>query len=201
MTMTTLRVSLASGAIIALAHLPALAFAQLGPDDNTDPLNPGDVPAVVDSAELETAIVLLSGFHGIAEQSAFETQLQRPQQTLWTIVRDPSQTLIHRDRALIALTFWPSDELHAHLVTLLNNPGDDVMARHTAMSLLARGWGDDALPLLTPLLTDSDLQIRLTAVDNLRVIGTPAALQALQATLPVQEHTLVQQAIQEVLPD
>jgi hypothetical protein len=69
------------------------------------------------------------------------------------------------------------------------------------MSLLARGWGDQALPLLTPLLTDSDLQIRLTAVDSLRVIGTPAAHQALQTALPQEAHALVQQAIQEVLPD
>jgi hypothetical protein len=205
MTTSTLRTSIASLALLVLAQLPTAAFAQLGPGDDADPLNPGD-PATgdttpVDITQVETAILLLSGFHGIGDQAQFEAQLQQPQQTLWTIVRDPERLLFHRDRALIALAYWPSDELHAHLVTMLSGTSDDDMARHTAMSLLARGWGDQALPLLTPLLTDSDLQIRLTAVDSLRVIGTPAAHQALQTALPQEAHALVQQAIQEVLPD
>lgn len=188
----------AAGALLALSLVSVPASAQqLGGDEPAGELVPV-VPAAA-PADVETAVLLLSGFHGIADQATFAEQIAEPVPVLWSIVRDATRPHFMRDRALIALTYWPDETLRSHLMTMLTQASDDSMDKHTAMTLLARGFGEDALPTLVPMLQSEDLQIRLTAVDSLRLIGTPASLEALASARQGEAHRLVIEAIDQVL--
>lgn len=188
----------AAGALLALSLMTAPAAAQqLGGDEPAGELVP--VAPSIAPADVETAVLLLSGFHGIADQATFAEQIAEPVPVLWSIVRDASRPHFIRDRALIALAYWPDNTLRAHLMTMLNQASDDSLDKHTAMTLLARGFGEDALTTLLPLLQSDDLQVRLTAVDSLRLIGTPASLEALAGARQTESHRLVIEAIDQIL--
>jgi hypothetical protein len=177
------------------------AHAQLGPDTPVEdptpvPTDPSGIPA----EQLETARILLSGFHEIAPADQFVAQLGDPVAVLWSIVRLESDNAFLQDRALFALAYWPGEDLRAYLGDLIPaGAAPREMLRHHAISLMARAFGEQELPRLAPLLQDADVQIRLTAVDAIATIGTPAALEALRTARSTETHRVVSAELDAVL--
>jgi HEAT repeat protein len=197
LTFQTNKIAISAVLAISLCGVAASAQELGGDGPIVDPI-PVVQPTVA-SADVETAALLLSGFHGIADQATFAEQIAEPVPVLWSIVRDGTRAGFMRDRALIALAYWPDETLRAHLMTMLAEAPDDSMDKHTAMTLLARGFGESALSTLVPMLHSADLQIRLSAVDSLRLIGSPAAREALASARSGESHRLVLEAIDQIL--
>jgi hypothetical protein len=171
-------------------------------DEETAPGADPAVPPIVDvmSTRIDTARLLLSPFHGISSAADFEAQLGDARPVLWAIVRDTQQPVFIQDRALLALAYWPTQELHDFLVTLLPaSAPENEMRRHMAIELLARAWGEAELPTLLPLLQDNNVQIRLSVVHALDSLGTTAATDALRAARAAETHRVVAAEMDDVL--
>jgi hypothetical protein len=184
-----------SAAVLALP-LPA---AQL------DATNPG--PAVVDvevetptvgveTSDLDAAILLLSGYHGIPDAEAFETALSDPTETLFALATDDSLSPIHRDRALGALAYWPSEQVQALYISLIEGADTPEMVRHRVIGHFAYSFGEVALPYVAPYLTDDDVQFRLTAIDAISHVDTPAAQSLLAEAAQSETHHIVLQRLE-----
>lgn len=184
-----------SAAVLALP-LPA---AQL---DATNPSAPvvdveHEAPQVeVETSEVETAILLLSGYHGIPTVEEFEAALSNPSETLFALATDESISPIHRDRALGALSYWPSDDVQTLYVSLIEGSETPEMVRHRVLGHLALSFGDAALPYVAPYLSDEDVQFRLTAIDAISHVGTPAAQALLTEAAEIETHHIVLQRLE-----
>lgn len=188
-----LLVSVALGATAAQAQL------------NGEETEPGSGPVAPPTADvtperLETARMLLSPFHGISSAADFESQLGDARPVLWAIVQSAEQPAFIQDRALLALAYWPTPELHDFLVTLLPaSTPENEMRRHLAIELLSRAWGEAELPTLLPLLQDSNVQIRLSVVHALDSLGTTAAADALRAARAGETNRVVAAEMDDAL--
>ena len=188
--MLPLSPSILSAAVLALP-LPA---AQL---DSTVPGPPEvEVEVAPEGVEHERAIVLLSGYHGIPDAETFEEALANPAETLLSIANDESQSPIHRDRALGALSYWPSDAVQQLYVSLIEADDTPEMVRHRVLGHLAYGFGEVALPYVAPYLVDDDVQFRLTAIDAIAHVGTPAAQTLLEEAARGETHHIVLQRLE-----
>lgn len=123
----------------------------------------------------DRALLLLSGYHGIATKAEFEGALAAPEAILGAIARDAEVDPIHRDRALAALALWPSEQTLSLYASLLASAETSEMNRHRILGYLATGYADRSIPWVEHYLTVSDLQFRLTAVEALRTIGSDHA--------------------------
>lgn len=186
-------------ALLAL-HLPIAA--QVAPaTPEIEATAPVTVPAVeVDVAvdDVERALLLLSGYHGIPTAEEFEAALTDPKATMFAILQDPDVSSIHRDRAIGALQYWPGEDVRAFYESMLASPETPEMVRHRVIGHAAVAFGDDAIELITPYLDVDDVQFRLTAVHALGQIGTPAAMQRLDAAAQLEASDVVLRQIQQV---
>lgn len=179
-----------TGTLLFALHLPIAA--QIGPAVPEDPTHPVVEPGD-EASQRETAELLLSGYHGIPEAEVFERALVDPHATLLEIATDPQASPIHRDRALAALANWPSEQVRSLYEGLLVNADTTDMVRHRVIGHLAIGYGDDALDTVAAYLDSDDVQFRLTAVQALGEIGTPAAIARLEQASQVEASEMVRQ--------
>jgi hypothetical protein len=196
----TVRLS-ALSLLVCVAIGATSAQAQLNGEE-TEPVAEPVVPTTADvtAERMATARLLLSPFHGISSAADFESQLGDARPVLWTIVRDADQPAFIQDRALLALAYWPTPELHDFLVTLLPaSTPDNEMRRHLAIELLSRAWGEAELPTLLPLLQDSNVQIRLSVVHALDSLGTTTAMDALRSARAGETNRVVAAEMDDAL--
>jgi hypothetical protein len=190
------------GATLLAFHLPI--SAQLGPDDpgadpgTVVPTDPQAPEEAVPTDERERALLLLSGYHGIPSRETFEQSLSNPQELMLDLATDPAVSPIHRDRAIGALSYWPSATVRDFYASLLDSAETPEMVRHRVLGHLAVAFGDVAIDMIAPYLGDDDLQFRMTAVHVLGEIGTSGALQLLEAAAATERSQVVLEAIQRV---
>ncbi|MFT6395879.1 MAG: HEAT repeat protein [Bradymonadia bacterium] len=190
--------SLISAAVLALP-LPAAQLDSTIPSVPVVDVEPEEAPEVEAAPvvdQLEAARVLLSGYHGIPEAERFESALTDPSATLLEIATNADESPIHRDRALGALGYWPNAEVQSLYVDLIEGEDTPEMVRHRVIGHLAYTFGDDALQYVAPYLSDDDVQFRLTAIDALSHVGTPAALLLLDSAAEVETHSVVLQRLE-----
>lgn len=190
--------SLLSAAVLALP-LPAAQLDATNPGVPVVDTAPEETPEVevtpaVD--QLEAARLLLSGYHGIPEVERFEAALTDPSATLLEIATDDDESPIHRDRALGALAYWPTADVRSLYVDLIEADDTPEMVRHRVIGHLAYTFGDDSLQYVAPYLSDDDVQFRLTAIDALQHVGTPAAVSLLDSAAEVETHSVVLQRLE-----
>lgn len=161
----------------ATASTPALSGKELvlSAPIEVAPLAAARALSTFGAEQRERAILLLSGYHGIASKEAFEAGLAEPEAVLTAIARDRAVDPIRRDRALAALALWPSEQTLSLYASMLASDDTSEMNRHRIIGYLASAYADRSLPWMEHFLTVSDLQFRLTAVEALRAIGTDHA--------------------------
>ncbi len=109
-----------------------------------------------------------------------------------------------RLRALRALGNYDVDEARGTLVAMIdalssNGSGTPVLLLRAAMEALAEIGGAAAVPEITPLLDNSSRDVRASAADALRVIGSATAVPALNDRRLIETVPQVQLAISEAL--
>lgn len=194
--------------VVVLCAFSADAGAQTAPTPSTPPAAlPGlSLPALpaapllteFSAADRDKVMLLLSGFHGIGTRQEFEAATPQARRLLEAIARDSSVGALHQNRALAALAYWNDAGVEALFVNLLNTPTTSEMNRHRLIGFLARTFGERALTWVERYLTDADLQFRLTAVEAIASIATPAALNLLQQALVIEKDAFVQQRLRLV---
>jgi hypothetical protein len=122
--------------------------------------------------------------------------LDSPTVTLLTIATDEAQSPIHRDRALGALSYWPSDEVQSLYVSLIEGADTPEMVRHRVIGHFAYSFGEASLPYVAPYLSDADVQFRLTAIDAISHVGTPASQALLTEAAQSETHHIVLQRLE-----
>lgn len=176
------------------------ASAQIGPGDSfpTPPVEVPDLGTLADE-ELGAVIELLGAVHELPSKATFEAASPNVQGILWSLATDDDVFVLHRDRALDALAYWPSDAHAALLVTLVESPDTWDGTVHRAMLLLADHYPDTAIPVLETALSDPDVQLQLSAVEGLRRSATPEAIELLESAIGASQSALVNEKIQEAL--
>ncbi|MBA2661283.1 MAG: HEAT repeat domain-containing protein [Bradymonadaceae bacterium] len=127
-------------------------------------------------ASHERAKLLLSGYHGLVSQAELESAVPNAREVMFDIARDKASAELHRQRAVAALGFWPDATVHALFRALLSASDSSEGLRHQLIGHLARVFGDAALADIAPYLADDDVQLRLTAISALGMLGTDEAL-------------------------
>jgi len=191
-----------AAALLAAMLLLALPVsAQVGPapeDEAPVPAAPDPVEPAFTAEEREAVFVMLTAYHALPNAATFEAAARAPQAALWSITRDETVSPLFRDRALAALTYWPTPELRAHLESLLRSPDTREMVVHRALGQLATAFGDDAVGVIVPFLGVDDVQLRLTAVHALREIGSVRAAAALDEAALHERHPVVLEQLERL---
>lgn len=185
--------------VLALGFASLLAGADVAAQVSpTDPTGPSLPVVPIDAAEREAVSFLLRAIHELPAADAFVEAAERPVEVLWAIALDDAEPAFVRDRAVLALGYWPDERLWAFLYARATS-GVDEMSTHNAIAELARVWPERSLSVVTPLLASSELQVRLSAVDALGRHPAPEAAQSLREALSVEANPVVRDAIERVI--
>lgn len=165
------------------------------------PTGPGTTPPVTAIAKERASIgQMLAMYHKTPSKQAFDAVSKRAPELLLGFATQADLMPAHRSRALDALgAYYPDARVRmvfANIATTAQNPTG---LRHDAMLLGARYFGKDFVPTLSTTLSDSDLQIRYTAVEALANIGDPTALASIKKALSVETSTFVRKRMEDAL--
>lgn len=184
--MKRIRNSIASLAAIAVVLVTGTAFAQ----DN------GDVPGLDrhDPANVQQVQLLLSGYHELPTREALAAVPGAHDIVLALAHTDGMMT---RDRALAALGhYWPSGDVFLLYAKTVASPTTPDGTRHRIMVLAADAFGERAVPMLTPYLSNADVQLRITAVEALGRIRTDEVVALLEAHAAGESNPIVLERIE-----
>lgn len=161
--------------------------------DVVDPTTP-DGPEL-DAAVVETARVLLSGYHGLPDQADFEAAVPNAEAILWSLASSSSQFPLVRDRALAALGWYASPAWRDLLVQIHGDATAAEPTRHRALTLLVEPYPAAATTAAIVWSRDVDIQRRLSAVHALAAIVSDEAIAHLQAWQQTETDALVRDTI------
>lgn len=186
---------------IALLFAPK-AFAE---DPSADPSG-DDQPAQTerdgDRADDRQAIEAhLSHYHRLPDRQTLEEVSDEARAIVFEIARDEDAFMMHRQRAMKALTNWADDEVYEYLVGLLEDESTEDGLRHHLLPTLADGFGDRALDDIAPYMTDaSDPQIRISAAGAIaHNIDGQRATRMLEDALEDEDNSIVQQRLRDYI--
>ena len=166
--------------IIALAFTSD-AFAQQTADL-------ADVPR----HDVENVTLLLSGVHELAPASSFDA-IPNAYRIVHSLASGPDGVV--RDRALAALgRYWPSGDVFLLYAGVIASPATKEGTRHRVILMLAESFGERAIVALEPLLSSSDLQLRITTVQALGAIGTDEAIATINEQVSSDEPAALVEA-------
>lgn len=175
---TTLSLLLALG-------VPALAAAQDAPAPKTDvPIEspaPKEVPDPQQSLDQRLEF-LLSGYEYFPTRADLDAVAPADLivATLVAFARDPNRRPTLRLRAVDALGHYDHPDATAYLEELVETPTDGLarkelrvrnLMRHHAVTSLARSLDERAVPKISPLLEQQDVQLKLTVINALAKHG------------------------------
>ena len=129
-----------------------------------------------------------------ADLEAWRAISPEPMPELLRIAGDESRSLRLRVRATDALAAFPTDAVRDFLVNVLDEEVRVPVCRAAVRSLV-KGWGDHALPLLSPRLKHREPLVREAMVYSLEALATPKARDMLAVMAAGETHPVVRQSI------
>ena len=125
--------------------------------------------------------LLLSAHHELPDRALFEGASDQARAHLLDFATDLDVFPLYRYRALEALgAYYADDQVLRLYASVLKDAGSE-RAQHRVMLLAARFFGDQATGLLTPFLSDKNIQLRITAVEALALIHSETSRAMLRA--------------------
>jgi HEAT repeat protein len=184
------KLSAALFTITLLLAAPALAQQVVAPLPNIPALS------ALDAAQVQAVSVLLSGYHAIPDKAQLTAASPRAEDIVAALVREPDTSPFVRPRAISSLvTYWPNARSLQLMRALIAKPATGEVARHQLLMALP-SFGQQVIPDLIPLLTDKDVQLRLTSVEALgRLSQHDAAVAALNKALDAERDPIVRERI------
>lgn len=160
----------------------------------------GDAPSTAGAPASSAAQVemLLSAHHGLPPREAFEA-IEGARAELWRLLEDPQTFGVFRDRALLALGYWPDNSLRAWLESHLATATGEHMLDHNALLLYAEHWTDAAATeRVASFLRSTDVQLRLSALAGLELQATPQALDFVRQAAALEQNPVVLERLSDV---
>lgn len=156
-------------------------------------------PAYADDALRARVADLLSGYEEPVGADALRALGDGVAAELLAIASNPTESTAHRERAVYALGWFPSEGTLAWLTERLSDPEAPSGQRRAAAWALVNGWGDAAVPVLAPALASPDTQLRAQCARALGRLGTDAARAVLRAQLATESNPMVRTTLQTAL--
>lgn len=153
----------------------------------------------LDAEVLEHITLLLSGYEYFPTAADLQAVTPDPVPYLVELSSRDEGLPVHRHRAVAALAYFPGESVQQYLDYLLTSPHTPELMRHHVMNALVTGFGEASLPVIEPFLANADVQLRLTAVNAVATIATPAAATVLEHCLSLEQSELVRERIQAEL--
>lgn len=178
-----------------------------GKDRGTDKPVEDSVPESAEMASAREKVqFLLSGYEFFPKREDLDAVAPAPVMTsiLKGFVADAELAPHTRFRAVDALGLYEQEDVGKFLLQYANAPGkveDDAelrsleLMRHRAIVAYAKSQKASGNKTLIPMLEDSDLQIRLTAISALGKHGGPEAAKYLRALKEKDTHHAVQREL------
>ena len=189
-------------AALGVVLVTPAANAQVGGDSAFPPLPDIDGPVAPDPADeaaMESLRLLLQAHHALPPREAFEALGVDVEAMLWRVAGHEDEFLLTRQRALIALAWYPSDRLRQYYEHLLANPATHEVTQHQVLGLLLGTFGDRGLTTAERWLEHPDMQRRLTAVHALAGMTSLDATALLERALENEHDALVRERIEAAL--
>ncbi len=159
------------------------------PPQRIRPLLPGA------DVQLETARMLLSGYHAVPAQKDLEASFSNARDLMMRIASDENEFELHRQRAVAALGYWPDMSVYALYSKLLHAADTSDGLKHQIIGHLARVFGDVGVADAASFLTHEDVQFRLTAVHVLGQVDSDAAQKYLNHAAGTEKNEVVLERI------
>lgn len=115
------------------------------------------------------------------------------------LASNPTAPEPQRSRAIAAMAVVAHPDASLRLQELLRSTAQPSSVRAAATRALSRRTGLEAIPVLAPLLSDPNEQVRATAAQTLGRVGGAEVRKALEERLPLEESLAVREAIQQGL--
>jgi len=189
--------------LIALTLLSLLATSvgaqTTAPSPNASTPDVADGATKDADANIEEAVrMLLSQHHNVPDLKQLLALTPRAQEIVERIARDEDAFAFHRERALIAMGYWPDDATYAYLLGLLQDPQTDESLLHTLLPLLTNSFGERAIGDLTPVLLDHEnVQIRLSAAAAIGSLNSDAGYKVLDVAIEQEPNAIARQRIED----
>lgn len=117
------------------------------------------------------------------------------------IAADPTASASTRARAISSLGYFPEANTESFLSTILAADDQPSLLRRKALRALAFGFGEKALPQITPYLSNEDKRMRESAIRAVGLLKVDAARETLKARLPQEPSSYLQETIRKTLTE
>ncbi len=146
----------------------------------------------------EDVLELLNGYESSASGADLLKLGDGVAAELMEIADDHAVASSRRSRAIVALQHYPEPGVRSFLESHLDQADKGILRRKAAMALGA-GFGADAVAKLSGALADDDVLVRVAVVQALEMTKAPAAREALEGRLPLEQEASVREAITKAL--
>lgn len=147
----------------------------------------------------DSLVSALSGYHEMPGEEYWDgLEPEATRDMLMKMVDDQEVFTPIRARAMRALVYYSNGDVDRFLASRTGGQTTPYL-RSSAYEALAVMKGPAATPDLARGLDDVDIMVRLTAVRNLRILGTPEARRALEMRLSDEKNPTARYVIQKSL--
>lgn len=151
----------------------------------------------VTDLELETARLLLSGYHAVPGHKDLEATFSNARELMMRIASDENEFELHRQRAVAALGYWPDLSVYALYSKLLHAADTSDGMRHQIIGHLARVFGEVGVADAASFLGHENVQFRLTAVHVLGRVDSDAAQKYLRHAAESEKNEVVLERLEQ----
>jgi hypothetical protein len=140
-------------------------------------------PAGAGEPSRQAVLTLLQGYEWRLDHPAFEALGPEVDKALLSIARDDSVPKLIGARAAAALSMYPTDDVWAFYLARLHKSSDPVQQRRTVDALchaFAISRASDLVAALAPVLTGTDIQLRIRAARCLQSLPGELAAGSLE---------------------
>ncbi|MBA2664806.1 MAG: HEAT repeat domain-containing protein [Bradymonadaceae bacterium] len=180
-------------------------------DQATKPVHPVTPEQLEQAKAREKVVLLLSGYHHFPSRADLDAvaEAEPLMAVLRALAEDEAVAPSMRLRAVDAMGLYDESAATLYLIARIapvpeSTPSEEArtlgLMRHRAMIALAKSRGVHSIEHLAPLLSDPDLQLRLTAISALGKHGGDSATKLLRALKERDTHHAIQREINKYVP-
>ena len=153
------------------------------------------VPPVADPTVVNKVKMLLSGYEHFPPPKTWMALGDQGAKALMVLTLDETQWPLVRSRSVMALGFYPTEEVKTFLVMLDYKDRIAPMLRRNAIVSLASAFGPSAVPIIGKRLSDEDYFVREAAIKNLAKLGGEQAATLLTEQRKIEKERILRENI------
>jgi|GEM_PF-6962024 len=154
----------------------------------------------VDSKLKQQVLTMLSGIEKFPSEQEWKKLPKDGIEVLKVIVLDEKQWPSRRTRAILALSYFKSDDIKNFLISILSIEDQIApMLKRKAVRALAKTYGEKSVSSIAVLLKEKDYFIREAVVNSLVLIGSNQAFSILKAHATIEKEAKLKLTIENAV--